>query len=323
MLEGKDVLGQAQTGTGKTAAFALPLLSRIDPKIRAVQVLVLAPTRELAGQVAEACTSFAAKLRGLRVLPVYGGQGYREQLDGLRRGSQIVVGTPGRVIDHLDRGALDLSQLRCVVLDEADEMLRMGFVDDVEKVLEATPQDAQTALFSATMPGPIRRIADRHLNDPAVVRIAPSGTTASTIRQRAWTVRGMAKPEALARLLECEVGEGAIVFVRTRAAASELSSDLERRGFAAAALSGDIAQAERERTVDRLRDGRLDVLVATDVAARGLDVERIGHVINYDLPSDPEAYVHRIGRTGRAGRKGEAILFVHPASNAACAPSSA
>lgn len=312
MLAGRDVLGQAQTGTGKTAAFALPLLSTVDPKLRAVQVLVLAPTRELANQVAEACNEYGRGLRGLGVLPVYGGQGYREQLSGLRRGAQVVVGTPGRVIDHLERGTLDCSNLRCLVLDEADEMLRMGFVDDVEKILEFVPDHAQTALFSATMPGPIRRIADQHLKDPEVVRIAPSATTAETIRQRAWTVSGMSKPEALARLLECEVGEGAIVFVRTRAAASELASELERRGFAAAGLSGDLAQAERERTVERLRNGRLDVLVATDVAARGLDVERIGHVINYDLPTDAEAYVHRIGRTGRAGRKGEAILFVHP-----------
>ena len=312
LLEGRDVLGQAQTGTGKTAAFALPILSRIDLKPGKPQALVLAPTRELAIQVAEAFHRYAAHLPGLQVLPIYGGQSYGPQLHALRRGVQVVVGTPGRVIDHLDKGTLDLSELKYLVLDEADEMLRMGFVDDVEKVLEATPSTRQVALFSATMPAPIRKIAQRHLKEPVEIAIKAATTTAANIRQRYWFVSGLHKLDAMTRILEAEPFDAMIVFARTKQATEELAEKLQARGLAAAAINGDIAQPQRERVIQQLKDGKLDILVATDVAARGLDVERISHVLNYDIPYDTESYVHRIGRTGRAGRSGEAILFVTP-----------
>ncbi|WP_130620198.1 DEAD/DEAH box helicase [Dyella amyloliquefaciens] len=312
LLEGRDVLGQAQTGTGKTAAFALPILSRIDLKPGKPQALILAPTRELAIQVAEAFQRYATYMPGLQVLPIYGGQSYGPQLHSLKRGVQIVVGTPGRVIDHLDRGTLDLSELKFLVLDEADEMLRMGFIDDVEKVLEATPPTRQVALFSATMPAPIRKIAQRHLKEPVEVTIKAATTTAANIRQRYWFVSGMHKLDAMTRILEAEPFDAMIIFARTKSATEELAEKLQARGLAAAAINGDIAQAQRERVIQQLKDGKLDILVATDVAARGLDVERISHVMNYDIPYDTESYVHRIGRTGRAGRSGEAILFVTP-----------
>jgi len=312
LLEGKDILGQAQTGTGKTAAFALPLLSRIDIKQKSPQVLVLAPTRELAIQVAEAFQSYAHYIKGFHVLPVYGGQSYEGQLRALKRGVHVVVGTPGRVMDHMRRGTLSMDNLQALVLDEADEMLRMGFIDDVEWVLEQTPPERQVALFSATMPNEIRKVARNHLNDPVEIRIKASTTTATTIRQRYWPVKGTHKLDALTRILEMESFDAMIIFVRTKIATEELAEKLEARGFACAALNGDIAQKSRERTIERLKKGQIDILVATDVAARGLDVERISHVVNFDIPYDTEAYVHRIGRTGRAGREGEAILFVAP-----------
>ncbi|MBU1656520.1 MAG: DEAD/DEAH box helicase [Gammaproteobacteria bacterium] len=312
ILAGKDLVGQAQTGTGKTAAFALPLLSRIELDKRDPQVLVLAPTRELAIQVAEAFQHYAAHLKGFHVLPIYGGQDYRPQLRGLERGVHVVVGTPGRVMDHMRRGSLKLGSLKCLVLDEADEMLRMGFIDDVEWILEQTPATRQTALFSATMPSAIRRIAQTYLKNPEEITIKVRTATAETIRQRYWLVSGLHKLDALTRILEAEDFDGIITFVRTKTATIELAEKLQARGYAAAPLNGDIAQKDRERTVDRLKKGELDILVATDVAARGLDVERISHVINYDIPYDAEAYIHRIGRTGRAGRAGDAILFVAP-----------
>ncbi len=312
LLSGRDLIGQAQTGTGKTAAFALPVLARIDTTLAHPQALVLTPTRELAIQVAEAFQRYASHLPGFRILPIYGGQGYGQQLSALRRGVQVVVATPGRLIDHLERKSIALDGLRTLVLDEADEMLRMGFVDDVEAILQATPAGRQIALFSATMPAPIRRIAERHLRDPETVTIAAKTSTATNIRQRCWWVGGVHKLDALTRILEAEPFEAMIVFVRTKQATEELAGKLEARGFAAAAINGDLAQQQRERTIARLRDGQIDILVATDVAARGLDVERISHVLNYDIPYDTESYVHRIGRTGRAGRSGEAILFVAP-----------
>ncbi len=312
LLAGRDVLGQAQTGTGKTAAFALPLLSRIDLKKTTPQVLVLAPTRELAIQVSEAFHRYAHHLKGFHVMPIYGGAGYDGQFRQLKRGVHVVVGTPGRIMDHMRRGSLDLTHLQCLVLDEADEMLRMGFIDDVEWILEQTPSERQIALFSATMPDVIRRIANRHLKNPANVTIKVRTATAETIHQRCWIVAGLQKLDALTRLLETETFDGMIVFVRTRTATEELAEKLEARGFASAALNGDIPQAKRERTIELLKTGKIDILVATDVAARGLDVERISHVVNYDVPHDTEAYIHRIGRTGRAGRSGEAILFVAP-----------
>ncbi len=312
LLEGRDVLGQAQTGTGKTAAFALPILARIDLKLARPQALVLAPTRELAIQVAEAFQRYAQQLPNFHVLPIYGGQGYGPQLHGLQRGTHVVVGTPGRIKDHLARGTLDLSQLKVVVLDEADEMLRMGFIDDVEAILQKTPPTRQVALFSATMPPPIRRIAQTHLKDPAEVTIRSSTTTVAAVRQRYWMVSGVNKLDALTRILEAEPFEAMIVFARTKLGTEELAERLQARGFAAAAINGDLIQAQREKTIARLKEGQLDILVATDVAARGLDVERISHVLNYDIPYDSEAYVHRIGRTGRAGRSGDAILFVTP-----------
>jgi ATP-dependent RNA helicase DeaD len=312
LLSGADMLGQAQTGTGKTAAFALPALTRIDLSKHEPQVLVLVPTRELALQVAEAFLKYAAHLKGFHVLPIYGGQSYQPQLNALRRGVHVVVGTPGRVIDHMNRGTLKLTGLTLLVLDEADEMLRMGFVDAVESILEQTPAQRQVALFSATIPAPIRRIASKHLRSPVEVTIKTKTSTATNIRQRYWMVSGMHKLDALTRILEAEPFDGMLVFTRTKQATVELAEKLEARGFAAAPLNGDIPQPQRERTVARLKAGQIDILVATDVAARGLDVERIGHVINYDVPYDTESYVHRIGRTGRAGRNGEAILFIAP-----------
>lgn len=312
LLEGKDLLGQAQTGTGKTAAFALPLLARIDATQAFPQLLVLAPTRELALQVAEALQAYARFIKGFHVLPIYGGQGMSMQLNHLRRGVQVVVGTPGRVMDHMRRGTLDISRLQALVLDEADEMLRMGFIDDVEWILEHTPPERQIALFSATMPDVIRKVAQRHLREPALVKITAKTTTAENIRQRYWPISGLHKLDALTRILETEEVDGVIVFVRTKTQTVELAEKLTARGFEAEALNGDVPQAQRERTVDRLREGKSDILVATDVVARGLDVKRVTHVINYDIPYDTESYVHRIGRTGRAGASGEAILFVAP-----------
>ncbi|MEZ5522565.1 MAG: DEAD/DEAH box helicase [Dokdonella sp.] len=312
LIDGKDLLGQAQTGTGKTAAFALPILNRLDLRKTRPQALVLAPTRELAIQVAEAFQRYATHIPGFHVLPIYGGQAYGPQLAGLRRGVHVVVGTPGRVIDHLERGSLDLSELTCLVLDEADEMLRMGFIDDVEAVLKKTPPTRQIALFSATMPTQIRRIAQTHLREPVEITIKSKTTTAAKTRQRYWLVSGMHKLDALTRILEAEPFDAMIIFARTKVATEELAERLQARGLAAAAINGDLAQAQRERAIQQLKDGKLDILVATDVAARGLDVERISHVLNYDIPYDTESYVHRIGRTGRAGREGDAILFVTP-----------
>ncbi|MCP4875759.1 MAG: DEAD/DEAH box helicase [Gammaproteobacteria bacterium] len=312
LLDGRDVLGQAQTGTGKTAAFALPLLSNLDLKQKQPQVLVLAPTRELAIQVAEAFQSYASQLKGFHVLPVYGGQEYGTQIRALQRGVQVIVGTPGRVMDHMRRGNIDLGRLQALVLDEADEMLRMGFIDDVQWVLEQTPKQRQIALFSATMPNEIRKITQRYLRNPAEITIRVKTTTAETIRQRFWPVSGTHKLDALTRILEAETFDAMLVFVRTKTSTLEVAEKLEARGYRALALNGDIAQKNRERIVTQFKAGKLDILVATDVAARGLDVDRISHVINYDIPHDTEAYVHRIGRTGRAGREGDAILFVAP-----------
>ncbi|MFS8064303.1 MAG: DEAD/DEAH box helicase, partial [Luteimonas sp.] len=299
LLEGRDVLGQAQTGTGKTAAFALPVLARIDPKQFKPQALVLAPTRELAIQVAEAFQKYAVHLPGFHVLPIYGGQSYAPQLQALKRGVHVVVGTPGRVIDHLDRGTLDLSELHCLVLDEADEMLRMGFIDDVEAVLKKTPATRQVALFSATMPSQIKRIAQTYLKDPVEVAIKSATSTATNIRQRFWMVSGVNKLDALTRILEAEPFDGMLIFARTKLGTQELAEKLAARGLSAAAIHGDVEQKQREKMVQSLKDGRIDILVATDVAARGLDVDRISHVLNYDIPYDTESYVHRIGRTGR------------------------
>ena len=312
LLSGHDLLGQAQTGTGKTAAFALPILARLDMAQTTPQALVLTPTRELGIQVAEAFQRYATHMPGFHVLPIYGGQSYGPQLNALRRGVHVVVGTPGRIIDHLDRGSLDLSHLRYMVLDEADEMLRMGFIDDVEAILRKTPAERQTCLFSATLPAPIRRIAQTYMRKPVEVTIAAKTRTAENIRQRFWQVSGMHKLDALTRILEAEPFDAMIVFARTKQSTDELAERLQARGFAAAAINGDIQQSQRERTIAMLRDGKIDILVATDVAARGLDVDRVSHVINYDVPTDPESYVHRIGRTGRAGRSGEAILFISP-----------
>ncbi|MCM7908500.1 DEAD/DEAH family ATP-dependent RNA helicase [Enterobacter hormaechei] len=310
LLSGRDVLGMAQTGSGKTAAFSLPLLNNIDPDLRAPQILVLAPTRELAVQVAEAMAEFSKHMRGVNVVALYGGQRYDVQLRALRQGPQIVVGTPGRLLDHLKRGTLDLSKLSGLVLDEADEMLRMGFIEDVETIMAQIPEGHQTALFSATMPEAIRRITRRFMKEPQEVRIQSSVTTRPDISQSYWSVYGMRKNEALVRFLEAEDFDAAIIFVRTKNATLEVAEALERSGYNSAALNGDMNQALREQTLERLKDGRLDILIATDVAARGLDVERISLVVNYDIPMDSESYVHRIGRTGRAGRAGRALLFV-------------
>jgi len=312
LLEGLDLLGHAPTGTGKTAAFALPLLARLNIDNPQVQIMVLAPTRELAIQVAEAFQSYAGGIKGFHVLPIYGGQDYSGQIRQLKRGVHAVVGTPGRVMDHMRKGTLKLDGLQALVLDEADEMLRMGFIDDVEWILEQAPRQRQMALFSATMPKEVERIARRHLRDPQEISIKSLTATAATIHQRYWTVDNFHKLDALTRILEVEPFDALLMFVRTKTATTLLAERLEARGHSAAALNGDMAQKDRERTVDRLKNGSLDILVATDVAARGLDVDRISHVVNYDIPYDTEAYIHRIGRTGRAGRKGEAILFVAP-----------
>ena len=315
LLAGKDIIGQAQTGTGKTAAFALPLLSSINSANKYPQILVLAPTRELAIQVAEAFQTYSKNLPKIKILPVYGGAAYTDQLRGLKKGAHIVVGTPGRVMDHIRKGSLNLDNLQTLVLDEADEMLRMGFIDDVEWILEQSPESRQIALFSATMPTVIRRIAQKYLVQPEMVKVASKTMTASTIRQRYWRVFGLSKMDALTRILELEDHDAMLVFVNTKNMTLELAEQLQARGFSCEALNGDIAQSGRERIVERLKRGRLDVLIATDVVARGLDVERISHVVNYDAPRDNESYVHRIGRTGRAGRSGEAILFVSRREN--------
>ncbi len=311
LLEGRDLIGQAQTGTGKTAAFALPLLTRIDYNLHEPQLLILTPTRELAIQVAEACQRYACHMNA-KILPIYGGQAYTNQLKQLKRGVQIIVGTPGRVMDHIDRKTLKLDHLKALVLDEADEMLRMGFIDDVEWILKRTPEQRQIALFSATMPKVIQKVAETYLNQPKHVKIANKTATASTIRQRYWNVSGLHKLDALTRVLEVEEFDGVIVFVRTKIATIELADKMVARGYRCEALNGDIPQRQREQIVDKLKEGKIDILIATDVVARGLDVERISHVVNYDIPLDTESYVHRIGRTGRAGRAGEAILFVAP-----------
>jgi ATP-dependent RNA helicase DeaD len=312
LLEGHDVVGLAQTGTGKTAAFALPIVSRLDVSQKTPQALVLSPTRELALQVSEAFESYMAHVRGAHVLPIYGGQGYGVQLSALRRGVHVVVGTPGRIMDHLDKGTLDLSELKYLVLDEADEMLKMGFAEDVETILAETPAEKQVALFSATMPASIRRISAQYLRDPQEVTVKTKTTTSANITQRYLVVSYPQKVDALTRILEVENFDGMIVFVRTKNETETLAEKLRARGYTAAAINGDVPQAQRERTVEQLKSAKLDILVATDVAARGLDVERISHVVNYDLPIDTESYVHRIGRTGRAGRSGAAISFVTP-----------
>jgi ATP-dependent RNA helicase DeaD len=315
LLDGHHVVGLAQTGTGKTAAFALPILSRIDLGQKTPQVLVLAPTRELALQVSEAFEKYAAQIKGLHVLPVYGGQGYGVQLSALRRGVHVVVGTPGRVMDHLEKGTLDLSELRFVVLDEADEMLNMGFAEDVEQILAGTPDTKQVALFSATMPPQIKRIVKQHAPHATEISVKSTSTTAANVEQRFLKVAHHNKVDALTRILEVENFDGMIIFVRTKHATEEVAEKLRARGFSAAAINGDVAQVQRERTVEQLRKGKLDILVATDVAARGLDVPRISHVVNHDIPTDTESYVHRIGRTGRAGRSGVAVSFVTPREN--------
>jgi ATP-dependent RNA helicase DeaD len=312
LLAGKDLLGQAQTGTGKTAAFALPLLSRLDLKLAQPQLLVLTPTRELAIQVAEAMQTYARHLKGFHVLPVYGGQGMAFQLKQLHRGVHAVVGTPGRIQDHLRRKTLKLGALKTVVLDEADEMLRMGFIEDVEDILKQMPEEKQVALFSATLPDRIRKIVQHHLSDPVEVKIKAKTATVASVDQRFVEIRHFDKLDALTRILEAEDFDAMLVFVRTRTATTEVAEKLEARGFASAALSGEMTQALRERTIERLKNGKLDIVVATDVAARGLDVERVSHVVNLDIPNDIEGYIHRIGRTGRAGRTGHAILFVTP-----------
>ena len=312
LLAGSDLLGQAQTGTGKTAAFALPVLCKIDLARAQPQGLVLVPTRELAIQVAEAFQSYAAHMNGFHVLPIYGGQSYTPQMKGLKRGAHVVVGTPGRIMDHMKRGTLDLGGLSFLVLDEADEMLQMGFIDDIEWILEQTPATRQVALFSATLPAAIRRIAQKHLRSPAEITIQSKTSTAANIRQRYWLVSGLHKLDALTRILEAESFDAMLIFVRTKLETIDLSERLQARGFDAAALNGDIPQQQRERTINALKGGKVDIVVATDVAARGLDVDRISHVVNYDVPYDSESYIHRIGRTGRAGRSGEAILFIAP-----------
>ena len=312
LLNGHDVIGQAQTGTGKTAAFALPLIDRIDLNNNQVQLLVLVPTRELAIQVSEAIQTYARHLKEFHVLPIYGGQSYDIQLRPLKRGVHAVVGTPGRVMDHLKRGTLKLNSLKALVLDEADEMLKMGFIDDVKWVMEKLPKERQIALFSATMPDVIRRVAEKFLNSPKVVKVKTKTATAQTISQRYWLVGGVHKLDALTRILEVESFDALLIFVRTKTATIDLAEKLSARGFTAEAINGDIAQNQRERIIQQLKNGKIDILIATDVAARGLDVDRISHVVNYDIPQDPESYVHRIGRTGRAGREGKAILFVAP-----------
>ena len=312
LQQGVDIVGQAQTGTGKTGAFALPLLNQLDLSVAQPQILVLTPTRELAIQVAEAFQVYARHLKGFHVVPIYGGQNMGTQLKLLKRGAHVVIGTPGRIMDHLRRKTLPLDAIKSLVLDEADEMLNMGFLEDVEWILEQTPSNRQVALFSATMPKAIRDIAQRHLRNPEEVKIKTATTTVPTIEQSYWQVRGVHKLDALTRILETEDFDAVLIFVRTKSETVELAEKLEARGYAAAALNGDMKQSAREQTVEQLKNSTLDIVVATDVAARGLDVQRITHVINYDVPYDTESYVHRIGRTGRAGRKGRAILFVTP-----------
>jgi ATP-dependent RNA helicase DeaD len=312
LMAGADLIGQAQTGTGKTAAFALPALSKLDLSKNIPQVLVLAPTRELAIQVAEAFQSYARFLKGFHVLPVYGGQDIRNQLQQLKRGPHVVVGTPGRLLDHLRRKSLNLKNIHTMVLDEADEMLRMGFIDDVEEILSHTSGEQQTALFSATLPEPIRRVAQRFLKNPEHIKIKSKSQTVDSTEQKYWTVHHGQKMDALTHLLEIEETDAVIVFVRTRGATVELAEKISARGYCCAAINGDMSQSQRERTINQLKKGQIDILIATDVAARGLDVERISHVVNYDIPYDSETYIHRIGRTGRAGRKGCAVLFVTP-----------
>ncbi|WP_461474169.1 DEAD/DEAH box helicase [Microbacterium sp. HJ5] len=312
LLAGRDVVGMAQTGTGKTAAFALPIIDRLDVSQKKPQALVLAPTRELALQVCEAFEKYAGHLKNVHILPVYGGQGYGVQLSALRRGVHIVVGTPGRIIDHLEKGTLDLSELQYLVLDEADEMLKMGFAEDVETILAETPETKQVALFSATMPAQIRRMSQQYLHDPEEITVKAKTQTSANISQRYLVTAWQQKMDALTRILEVENFDGMIVFGRTRSITEEIAEKLRARGYSAAAINGDIAQPQREKTVNQLKSGKLDILVATDVAARGLDVERVSHVVNYDIPTDAESYVHRIGRTGRAGRSGDAISFVTP-----------
>ena len=312
LLEGRDVLGMAQTGSGKTAAFSLPILAQIDPKEKHPQLLVMAPTRELAIQVADACEQFVKYAKGINIVTLYGGQRYDIQLRALKQGAQVVVGTPGRILDHLRRGTLSLAELKAIVLDEADEMLRMGFIDDVETVMAELPEHHQTALFSATMPEPIRRITKRFMKDPQEVKIKATQQSAPDIAQSCWYVHGFRKNDALLRFLEVEDFDAAIIFTRTKTGTLDVTELLEKHGFRAAALNGDMTQQLREQTLDRLRSGSLDIVVATDVAARGIDIERISLVVNYDIPLDAESYVHRIGRTGRAGRSGRALLFVEP-----------
>ncbi|MFV0287672.1 MAG: DEAD/DEAH box helicase [Demequina sp.] len=312
LLAGSDVIGLAQTGTGKTAAFALPILDRLTPGKKKPQALVLAPTRELALQVCESFEQYANHRTGVHILPVYGGQGYGVQLSALRRGVDIVVGTPGRIMDHLDKGTLDLSELEYLVLDEADEMLKMGFAEDVETILASTPEDKQVALFSATMPAQIRRLSQKYLRDPQEITVKRKTATSASITQRYLVVAYQQKMDALTRILEVENFDAMIVFTRTKNETETVAERLRARGYAAAAINGDVVQAQREKTIQQLKDGKLDIVVATDVAARGLDVERISHVVNYDLPIDNESYVHRVGRTGRAGRTGDAIAFVTP-----------
>ena len=312
LLEGRDVLGMAQTGSGKTAAFSLPILAKIDPAAKHPQLLVMAPTRELAIQVADACEHFMKYAKGINIVTLYGGQRYDIQLRALKQGAQVVVGTPGRILDHIRRNTLNLSELKAIVLDEADEMLRMGFIDDVETVMAELPEEHQTALFSATMPEPIRRITKRFMNNPQEVKIKVNNDNAPDIEQNCWYVQGFRKNEALLRFLEVEEFDAAIIFTRTKTGTLDVTELLEKHGFRAAALNGDMTQQLREQTLDRLRNGSLDIVVATDVAARGIDIERISLVVNYDIPLDAESYVHRIGRTGRAGRSGRALLFVEP-----------
>ena len=312
LLEGRDVLGMAQTGSGKTAAFSLPILAQIDPTEKHPQLLVMAPTRELAIQVADACEQFVKYAKGINIVTLYGGQRYDIQLRALKQGAQVVVGTPGRILDHLRRGTLSLAELKAIVLDEADEMLRMGFIDDVETVMAELPEHHQTALFSATMPEPIRRITKRFMKDPQEVKIKATQQSAPDIAQSCWYVHGVRKNDALLRFLEVEDFDAAIIFTRTKTGTLDVTELLEKHGFRAAALNGDMTQQLREQTLDRLRSGSLDIVVATDVAARGIDIERISLVVNYDIPLDAESYVHRIGRTGRAGRSGRALLFVEP-----------
>jgi ATP-dependent RNA helicase DeaD len=312
LLAGEDVLGKAQTGTGKTAAFALPLLAKIQAKRRETQILVLVPTRELALQVAEAFAGFAVNMPEINILPIYGGQGYSTQLTMLRKGAHIVIGTPGRVMDHMRRGSLKLDSLKTLILDEADEMLRMGFAEDVEWILEQTPSERQIGLFSATMPPAIKSIADTYLRNPQIITVKNTATSNAAIRQCYWLVSNLNKLDALCRIIETEESDAIIVFVRTKRATEELAEQLVTRGFNAVPINGDIVQQQRERVIEQLKSGRIKILVATDVAARGIDVDRVTHVINYDVPNNPESYTHRIGRTGRAGRKGTAILFIAP-----------